>query len=118
VDGTRWYDGPASCILLGNVGKIFGGIELFADASIEDGMLDLGVLTAEGPVQLARAVVRTAVGDPQRSPFIRVTKARKVRARLDRKVLYELDGGDRRKVGRFKVDVEPGAVTVRVPHTS
>jgi hypothetical protein len=38
-----------------------------------------------------------------------------VRVKLDRKVRYELDGGDRKKVKSFKVDVEPGAITVCVP---
>jgi len=115
VDGTPWYDGPASCILFGNVGNLFGGIEVFADASLDDGMLDLGVVTADGPVQLGRTVARTAVGDPQKSPFVRVTKARKVKVQLDRKVRYELDGGDRSTVTNFKVRVEPSAVTVCVP---
>ena len=32
VDGARWFDGEASCILLGNVGKLFGGVEAFEDA--------------------------------------------------------------------------------------
>ena len=118
VDGTPWYEGPATCILFGNVGNLFGGIEVFADASLDDGMLDLGVVTAEGPVQLTRTVVRTAFGDPQKSPFVRVTKARKVKAEFDRKVRYELDGGDRSKVTSFKVAVEPGAVTVRVPRAA
>jgi YegS/Rv2252/BmrU family lipid kinase len=118
VDGTPWYEGPTSCILLGNVGNLFGGIEVFADAEADDGLLDLGVVTAEGPVQLTRTVLRTAFGDPQKSPYVRVTKARKVRVKLDRKVRYELDGGDRRKVARFKVDVEPLAVTVRVPRAA
>jgi hypothetical protein len=27
IDGTRWYKGPASCILVGNVGELFAGIE-------------------------------------------------------------------------------------------
>jgi YegS/Rv2252/BmrU family lipid kinase len=115
VDGTPWYDGPASCILFGNVGNLFGGIEVFADASLDDGMLDLGVVTADGPVKLGRTVARTAVGDPQKSPFVRVTKARKVKVQLDRKVRYELDGGDRSSVTNFKVRVEPSAVTVCVP---
>jgi diacylglycerol kinase (ATP) len=118
VDGTPWYEGPASCILVGNVGRLFGGIEIFADASVDDGLLDLGVVTAEGAVQLTRAMLRTAFGDPQKSPFVRVTKARKVRVKLDRKVRYELDGGDRSKVTSFKIDVEPGAVTVRVPRSA
>jgi YegS/Rv2252/BmrU family lipid kinase len=116
IDGTRWYKGPASCILIGNVGSLFGGIEVFADARPDDGLLDVGVLTSEGPVQLVRAATRTALGSAEKSPFVRITQARKVRVKLDRKVPYELDGGDRTKVKSFKVDVEPGAITVCVPH--
>jgi diacylglycerol kinase (ATP) len=115
IDGTRWYKGPASCILVGNVGELFGGIEVFADARPDDGKLDVGVLTSEGPVELARATARTALGKTEKSPFVRVTQGRKVRVKLDRKVRYELDGGDRKKVKSFKVDVEPGAITVCVP---
>jgi diacylglycerol kinase (ATP) len=118
IDGTPWYEGTASCILVGNVGELFGGIEVFADARPDDGLLDVGVLTSEGPVQLVRAATRTAVGSAEKSPFVRVTQGRKVRLKLDRKVRYELDGGDRKKVKRFKVDVEPGAITVCVPRTA
>ena len=118
VDGTRWYKGPASCILVGNVGDLFGGIEVFADAQPDDGLLDVGVLTSDGPAQMVRAVARTALGSAQRSPFVRVTQGRSVRVKLDRKVRYELDGGDRKKVKSFKVDVEAGAITVCVPRTA
>ena len=41
-------------------------------------------------------------------------EGRSVKVKLDRKVLYELDGGDRTKVKAFKVEVEPGAVSVCV----
>jgi diacylglycerol kinase (ATP) len=118
VDGARWYKGPANCILLGNMGDLFGGIEVFEDARPDDGLLDLGVVTAEGAVQMARTVVRTAFGTAQKSPFVRVTKARSVKVNLDRKVRCELDGGDRSKVKSFKVDVEAGAVTVCVPRAT
>jgi diacylglycerol kinase (ATP) len=102
-------------VLLGNLGDIFGGVEVFPDARPDDGMLELGVCTAEGLAQWTRTLARTAVSDPGKSPFIRVTKARKVKVELDRKVRYELDGGDRSKVQRFKVKVEEGALRVRVP---
>ncbi len=46
---------------------------------------------------------------------MRITKARSVKVKLDRKVLYELDGGDRTKVKSFKVEVEPAAIKVCVP---
>jgi diacylglycerol kinase (ATP) len=115
VDGKRWYNGPASCILLGNMGEIFGGIAVFPDARPDDGLLDLGVVTAQGAAEMARTVARTVLGTAQKSPFVRVTKARSVKVKLDRRVRYELDGGDRSKVKSFAVAVEPGAVTVCVP---
>jgi diacylglycerol kinase (ATP) len=114
VDGTDWFDGRATCVLLGNLGAIFGGVEVFPDARPDDGRLEVGVVTAEGVVQWARTLVTTATGDPARSPFVRATKARKVKVELDRKVRYELDGGDRKKVASFGAKVEPGALRVCV----
>jgi hypothetical protein len=49
---------------------------------------------------------------------VRRTKVRTLTAKLDRDVLYELDGGDRKKVRKFTVTVEPKAVTVRVPRAT
>jgi diacylglycerol kinase (ATP) len=118
VDGVSWYKGKASCILLGNVGKLFGGVEAFEDARPDDGRLELGVVTADGLLEWGRMLARTAVGTASKSPFAQTTKARSVKVKLNRKILYELDGGDRTKVKAFKVKVEPGAITVCVPGTT
>ena len=115
VDGVDWYSGKASCILMGNVGKLFGGVEAFEDARPDDGKLELGVVTAEGLLEWGRILARTAAGSASASPFVQSTKASSVKVKLNRKVLYELDGGDRTKTKTFKVKVEPGAITVCVP---
>jgi diacylglycerol kinase (ATP) len=117
VDGSPWYKGKASCILIGNVGELIGGIEVFEDARPDDGKLDVGLATAEGLLEWARVVARTAVGSVSESPFARTTKAQSVKVKLDRKVRYELDGGDRRKLKSFKVKAEPGSLSVCVPTT-
>jgi YegS/Rv2252/BmrU family lipid kinase len=115
VDGVPWYAGEASCILIGNVGHLFGGVEVFEDARPDDGRLELGVVHAEGVADWVRTLARTAVGHAERSPLVQATSARRVKVKLNRKVLYEIDGGDREKVKKFTVKVRPEAVTICVP---
>jgi diacylglycerol kinase (ATP) len=115
VDGARWYDGDASCILFGNVGKLFGGVEAFEDAHPDDGVLELGVVSADGIREWAGTVARAVVGTAAKSPHAFTTKVHSVRIKLDRKVPYELDGGDRKKVRKLRVEVEPEAVRICVP---
>ncbi len=115
VDGVSWYDGKASCVLFGNVGELFAGVEAFAEARPDDGLLELGVVTADGLLQWSRTLARVTVGTATKSPFVEATKARSVEVKLSRKVRYELDGGDRTKIKSFAVHVDPGAVTVCIP---
>jgi diacylglycerol kinase (ATP) len=115
VNGELWYEDQASCVLLGNVGSLFAGVEVFDNAHPDDGMLELGVTNAEGIGEWARTFARTALGSATKSPFVQATKAKKVDVKLSRKVRYELDGGGRTTAKRLKIRVEPGAIRVRVP---
>ncbi len=115
VDGHRWFKGEATCVLVGNVGDVLGGISAFEDARPDDGRLNVGVVTADGLWQWARTLGRTVLGDPTASPFVEMTTAASIEVRLDRKVRYELDGGDRKKTKKLDIEVEPGAISVCVP---
>jgi YegS/Rv2252/BmrU family lipid kinase len=115
VDGVPWYTGAASCILVGNVGRLFGGIEVFEDARPDDGRLEIGVVNADGVADWVRTLARTAVGQAERSPLVQATSAKKIKVKLNRKVLYEVDGGDREKVKAFTIKVQPGAITICTP---
>jgi len=118
VDGTKWFDDEASCVLIGNVSRISGGIQAFDDAKPDDGWLDVGVATAQGALEWARALGTMAVGRSDHSPFVRTTRARKIEVKLGAKMPYELDGGGRAETKRFTASVIPGAVKVCVPRTS
>ena len=48
-------------------------------------------------------------------PNSSLSQARRVEVSLDRKVLYELDGGERGKRKSFRVQAEPTAINVRLP---
>jgi YegS/Rv2252/BmrU family lipid kinase len=115
IDGTGWFEDKASCILVGNVGNLFGGIEAFEDARPDDGQLELGVVTAEGMLEWMRTVTRTALGTAAKSPFVHCTRAKEIEVSFDRKVLYEIDGGDREKRKSLEIGLEPGAIEICVP---
>ena len=108
VDGAEWFSGSATCILVGNVGELFGGVEVFPDAASRRRPARARRLHRRRPRAMgahARAH-RPGRPEPRRRSSARRRRAR-VKVGLDRKVLYELDGGDRKKVKSFKVKIEP-----------
>ncbi|HET8684496.1 MAG TPA: diacylglycerol kinase family protein [Micromonosporaceae bacterium] len=115
VDGEKWFDGKASCVLVGNVGVITGGIRAFDDARPDDGWLEVGVSTAEGALAWARTLGRMAAGRSDRSPFVRITRAREADVKFGAPMTYELDGGARDSTKRLKARIAPAAITVCVP---
>ncbi len=115
VDGAKWFDGRASCLLLANIGTLTGGLTAFPDARPDDGVLEVGVVTAKGPVQWSRVIARLAAGRLAGSKFTHQTTGRKIDVRLDHKLPYELDGGDRKATAHLKIRIEPAAIMVCVP---
>jgi YegS/Rv2252/BmrU family lipid kinase len=115
VDGRRFFRGRASCVLVGNVGKILGGISAFAGAEPDDGLLELGVVTARNQLEWARTLGRVALGKAEHSPFVEVTRGRRMKIRFSRALPYELDGGARPAAAKLVVKVRPASITVCVP---
>jgi diacylglycerol kinase family enzyme len=115
IDGQKWFKGKASCVLVGNVGKLMGNVAAFPDARADDGLLEIGIVTAQGRWQWSRTLARTAVGSAEDSPFVETARGRAFDIRFDEAVPYELDGGSRKKTKRLKIKVEAGALTVCLP---
>ena len=116
VDGGEWFDGLASCVLVGNVGTVIGGLRLFETATPTDGLLDVGVVSAKGRVEWLRVLGRVlGPGQVEKSPLVQSTKAKTIDVKFDNPVRYEIDGGARSKTRRLKVRVRPGALVVCVP---
>ncbi|MHB1090416.1 MAG: diacylglycerol/lipid kinase family protein [Ilumatobacteraceae bacterium] len=118
VDGDPWFDGKASCVLFANVGTVTGGLKIFPDAKPDDGILEIGVVTAKGWLDWLRVLSRVVARDTTRSPMLATTQGRKISVRLERSMPYELDGGARKKTKKLKVRIVPAAVYVCVPDTS
>jgi diacylglycerol kinase family enzyme len=115
VDGEPFFDGRVAAVLAGNVGRTFGGLTMFPAAEPDSGVLEFGVVTARNPADWARVFGRIAAGHPDRSPFVQVTRGRRIRVRFSRPIPWQLDGGDREPVRRLKINVHPASVQVCVP---
>jgi diacylglycerol kinase (ATP) len=115
IDGGTWFEAPATCVLVGNMSDVIGGVAVFPQARPDDGRLDVGVVTADGALDWARTLGSTIVGGVASSRFVEVTNAQRVVVTLDHALPYELDGEIRPETRSLRFRVQPAAITVCVP---
>lgn len=118
VDGERAFRGECTSVFVGNLREAVGGFELSETAEPDDGVLEVGIITAEGPLQLIRTAARALLRSADESPHVTTTEGTSVVLQFDRPVPYELDGGERDPARLLEIDVQPGSLTVCVPGTS
>jgi len=115
VDGTPWFSGRASCVLVANIGTILGGIPAFPRASCTDGVLDVGVVRAETRLQWLRVLSAAAAGRADRSPLVEATTGTRIEITLEHRLPWELDGGARSRSDHLKARVIPQGIGICVP---
>ena len=107
-----------SCVLVGNVPKVFASIEAFEGSRPDDGLLEVAVVSAGSVLDWTRTVTRVVADRAEKSPFVETSRGRKIVVKLDRPMVYELDGGERSKTKKLKVAVRPASLVVCVPPRS
>lgn len=104
----------ARTVLIGNVGRLQGGVRLLADAEPDDGRLDIAVIAPRSLghwVALAWGVLRRR----DRVPRMEVVRGSRIRVTSNRDQPRQLDG-DVIAAGRvLDVTVRPGALWLCVP---
>lgn len=113
VDGARRFSGPAVMALVGNLGAITGGLEVFPDADPADGVLEVAVLTPQNWRDWISVLVRLARNRPQPDRLVHRERGQSVVIELDRPTPWELDGEDRPPTERLEIGIEPNALEVR-----
>lgn len=112
VDGRRWYSGPATTVIAGNVGTLMGGLTAFPDADPADGRLDLGIVGVRNKLDWIRLLGAAVTHRIDALPFAQLTTAEHIVIELDRTMPWQVDGGDRDRTDRFDVRCLPGAIDV------
>ncbi|MBU3994636.1 MAG: diacylglycerol kinase [Actinobacteria bacterium] len=112
-------------LLIANCGTLQGGAALLPDALLDDGLLDLMLLRAEGVVDWLDTLrnlvwdngilrkMRRDDSEAQSSESIQLRQARSARVTLTQPVLFEIDGEAVGEVTGFTARVLPGALRMR-----
>lgn len=110
-------------LLIGNCGMVQGGVRLLPDAQLDDGLLDLLLMSSDGALQwldTVRSVVwdngilrRLTGGETAVSTdSTRHLTAERVRIELEQPLAFEVDGEELGEVSSFEVRVQAGALRV------
>lgn len=115
VDGGQWSTRRVVGVIVGNVGSLQGGVALLPEADPTDGLLDLALLRdtdARGWLVAAGRLVRSQRVD---GPVVERLRFRRLELRSSRARPFEVDGEPRGRAKSVKIEVDPGALVVRVP---
>jgi diacylglycerol kinase (ATP) len=115
IDDNQFYQGKITCILVGNMSKVFAGVDVFEGSRPDDGLLEFGVVTARNPFQWLRTIGRVIFGRTDKSPFVDTTRGKSMIVIFENPTPYELDGGIRKATSKLKIKVHPSSVTICVP---
>jgi len=115
VDGADAGSFDARTVVVGNCGTLQGGIELFPQAQVDDGVLDAVVLTPKSLAAWASAAT-ALVGDGSDSPHLERMTGRDIIVQLAPPQKVQLDGEVFPEAARLSLRVDRQALVVRVPN--
>jgi len=115
VDGEEFFQGKASCVLVGNAGRLKAGIEAFPGASPTDGVVHVAIVTATGLRQWGGILAAAVVRQPEWSRNALVSEGTAITVEFAKKRHFELDGGVKTRAKMLKFKVRPHSLHVVAP---
>jgi diacylglycerol kinase family enzyme len=103
----------ARTILVGNCGKLTGGINLMPDAEPDDGTLDIVVISPRGIAAWASVVARVVTKSDRTTKTLDRFRCQKATVHVDHAQQIELDGDIVGEARHLEVEVQPRALIVR-----
>ncbi|MEO6019288.1 MAG: diacylglycerol kinase family protein [Knoellia sp.] len=115
IDGGKPIAHTARTIVVGNCGRLTGGITLMPDAEVDDGILDVVAITPKGIVGWAGVAVHVLAKRGQNHPKLERYRCQSILVSLDEDQMVEVDGDVIGHARRVLFEVRPKALIVRTP---
>jgi diacylglycerol kinase (ATP) len=116
LDDRRPRRRRAMICVVGNVGELPGNIVLIPGAQPDDGQLDIYVASPHRLTQWIRVFARLITRRSNGEDRVDQWRGRRVEIRLDEADSYQLDGDVVGELRRLVAEVQPEALSVRVPN--
>ena len=117
-DGGAPETKRARMVVIGNCGRITGGIDLLPDAEPDDGLLDVIVLAPRGVAAWAGVAARVVTRSDRTTPTLSRAKCTTATITVDEPQRMQVDGDLVGEGSRVQVEIEPRALIVRSESTS
>jgi diacylglycerol kinase (ATP) len=115
LDGEQALRQRVRTVLIGNVGRLQGGLRLLPDAEPDDGVLDVGVVDPRHAADWLLLMVRVLRGDHGRDRRWTVYQARQVAVRAERPQPRQVDGELIEAGTELRVGVRAGVLQICAP---
>jgi len=117
IDDEKPLYREAHMILIGNFGKLQGGLMALPDADPEDGLLTVAVVRAGTVAAWLKLLWRMFRGHRGDDARVQTLSARRLQVTTEPAMPLELDGDVFEDSSSFSVEVIPAALELRVPTT-
>ncbi len=115
IDGKRAVRRGVRSVMVGNCGKVQGGLEIFPEAKMDDGLLDVAVLAPHHGRLGWLSVVAGMIGKGRgKDTAVEYYQGKTVEIILEHKDDYQLDGDHEGKGKHVLMTMDPGALTIRM----
>jgi YegS/Rv2252/BmrU family lipid kinase len=114
IDGKAVVHRGVRSVMVGNCGKVQGGLEIFPDASVNDGLLDVVVLAPRGKLGWFSVVAGMIGKGRGKDTSVEYFQGKTVEITLEHKEDYQLDGDHEGEGKHVLMTIEPDALTIRM----
>ena len=115
LDDRPPIDRTGQGVLIGNLGRLQGGLPVMPDARPDDGLLDVAVLQTRTMLDWLALAVRVVARRRRKDPQLELFQARRIEIDWDRPQPVERDGDPAGARDHLVVEVVPKALTLCVP---
>ncbi|KGN37143.1 diacylglycerol kinase [Knoellia subterranea KCTC 19937] len=113
IDGGEPIAHTARTVVVGNCGRLTGGITLMPDAEVDDGVLDVVAITPKGIVGWAGVAVHVLAKRGRNHPKLDRYRCQSILVSLDEPQMVEIDGDVIGHAKDVRFDVRPKSLIVR-----